>query len=47
VGGPAAAALVAAGADHFGGLGVDQGLQDQRQRLADHIQATAGAQRRK
>jgi hypothetical protein len=46
VGGPGGRAFVAAGADHLGGLGVDQRLQHQRQRFADNIQATTGAQRR-
>jgi hypothetical protein len=45
MGRPAGAALVAVGTDLLGGLGVDQGLQHQRQRLADNIQATASAQR--
>jgi hypothetical protein len=43
--GPAGAALVAVGADVLGGLGIDQGLQDQPERFTDDVQATAGAQR--
>jgi hypothetical protein len=37
-------ALVAAGADVLGGFGVDQGLQDQPQRLADDVEVAAGAE---
>jgi hypothetical protein len=37
VGRPGGAALVAVGADLLGSLGLDQGLQHQRQRLADNI----------
>ena len=37
-------ALVAVGADVLGGLGIDQGLQDQRQRLTNQVEVAAGAQ---
>jgi hypothetical protein len=44
VGGPGGRALVAAGADLLGGLGLDQGLQHQREAFADDVQVAAGAQ---
>jgi hypothetical protein len=37
------APLIAAGADHFGRLGVDQRLHDQREAFADDVQVAAGA----
>jgi hypothetical protein len=36
--------LIGAGADVLGGLGVDQPLQHQRERLPDDIEVAAGAQ---
>ena len=36
--------LVRSSADVLGGLGVDQRLQDQRERLADNVEVAAGAQ---
>jgi hypothetical protein len=45
MGGALLSALIAVGADVLGGLGVDQRLQDQRERLADEVEVTAGAQR--
>jgi hypothetical protein len=44
VGGARLGPLVAGGADLLGGFRLDQRLQDQGQRLADHIQVAAGAQ---
>jgi hypothetical protein len=44
VGGPAGSALVAAGADHLGGFGLDHGLEHQRQAFPNDIQVTASAQ---
>jgi hypothetical protein len=45
VGGTASAALIAAGADPLGSLGLDQRLQHQGEALADDVEVTAGTQR--
>jgi hypothetical protein len=44
VGGALLGALIGPGADLLGSLGVDQRLQDQRERLADDVQVAAGTQ---
>ena len=44
MGGALLAALIGPGADVLGGLGLDQRLQHQRERFADDVQVTAGAQ---
>jgi hypothetical protein len=36
--------LIGPSADVLGGLGIDQRLQDQRERLADNIEVAAGRQ---
>jgi hypothetical protein len=36
--------LIGPGADVLGGFGIDQCLQDQRERLADDVEVAAGVQ---
>jgi hypothetical protein len=44
VGGALLGALIGSGADVLGGLGVDQGLEHQREPFADDVQVTADVQ---